>query len=329
MAWQRASESAFTYSGRAESSGSPLSGHLPPVTEGLPSAMPDATPMLQKAATKLQAATRGSFSRSEASWRTTIALVSAPVGSNEVDWASLGPMKRLGAGEFCVASACSLDGAPCAVKTLRPEKEKVEVAVADLLRESSLLSRLHHPHIIRALGFGTRPAAGSQAGGALVPFLCLELLSASLSASLPPDAFTATALARKRGVKAWPVRRAIDVGRQIASALRHCHNSFLPGYRLLHRDLKPDNVGFASDGRAVLLDFGLCKLWQVSKRRDGPSDGRKMTGQTGSLRYMAPEVRPSADEGHTHSRSTHTHTGNRTHAGGVCAFSGGKASPQT
>ena len=101
---------------------------------------------------------------------------------------------------------------------------------------------------------------------------------------------------------------------------------FLPGYRLLHRDLKPDNVGFASDGRAVLLDFGLCKLWQVSRRRDGPSDGRKMTGQTGSLRYMAPEVRPSADEGHTHSRSTHT--GNRTR--GRCVRSqGGKASPQT
>ena len=37
---------------------------------------------------------------------------------------------------------------------------------------------------------------------------------------------TATALARKRGVKAWPVRRAIDVGRQIASALRHCHDGF-------------------------------------------------------------------------------------------------------
>mmetsp|Transcript_49214 Transcript_49214/g.160003 ORF Transcript_49214/g.160003 Transcript_49214/m.160003 type:complete len:394 (+) Transcript_49214:15-1196(+) len=278
MGWRRASESAFTNSGR----------RLPPVTESLPE--PSAGTVMQKAATKLQAATRGSFSRAEASWRTTIALVSAPVGSNEVEWASLGPMKRLGAGEFCVASACSLDGAPCAVKTLRPEKEKVEVAVADLLRESSLLSRLHHPHIIRALGFGTRPAAGSQAGGALVPFLCLELLSASLSSSLPPDAFTATALARKRGVKAWPVRRAIDVGRQIASALRHCHDGFLPNYRLLHRDLKPDNVGFASDGRAVLLDFGLCKLWQVSKRRDGPSDGRKMTGQTGSLRYMAPEV---------------------------------------
>ena len=48
-------------------------------------------------------------------------------------------------------------------------------------------------------------------------------------------------------------------------------------------------AGFLPDGRLVLFDFGLASLWRL----DGePEDDlpRPLTGQTGSLRYMAPEV---------------------------------------
>ena len=30
--------------------------------------------------------------------------------------------------------------------------------------------------------------------------------------------------------------------------LRYCHDEALPGCKLLHRDLKPDNIGFRPDG---------------------------------------------------------------------------------
>jgi len=72
----------------------------------------------------------------------------------------------------------------------------------------------------------------------------------------------------------------------------------MPGYRVLHRDLKPSNVGLACRGgheRAMLADFGLLKIW---KRGEDDHELRKLTGLTGSLRYMAPEVALSQPYNH-------------------------------
>lgn len=62
--------------------------------------------------------------------------------------------------------------------------------------------------------------------------------------------------------------------------------------RLTHcapeRDLKPDNVGFDSEGTVKIFDFGLAKeLIEEEHIEDGLY---RMTGFTGAIRYMAPEV---------------------------------------
>ena len=47
-------------------------------------------------------------------------------------------------------------------------------------------------------------------------------------------------------------------------------------------------MGFSLDGRAFkIFDFGLCR---VVKKRTSSDRTYEMTGNTGSLRYMAPEV---------------------------------------
>ncbi|MCA9309696.1 MAG: serine/threonine protein kinase, partial [Phycisphaerales bacterium] len=51
------------------------------------------------------------------------------------------------------------------------------------------------------------------------------------------------------------VGRALDIGRDIADALRFMHT-----HGLVHRDLKPSNVMITTDGRAKVLDFGLARL---------------------------------------------------------------------
>ena len=38
---------------------------------------------------------------------------------------------------------------------------------------------------------------------------------------------------------------------RLAEALRYLHNEAMPGFQLLHRDIKPDNMGFRADGSLV------------------------------------------------------------------------------
>ena len=145
-----------------------------------------------------------------------------------------------------------------------------------------MLSRMSHPNIIKAEAHGTRLSACSSDG--VVPFIRLERLASSLGKELPPSAASAAMWARDREVRKWPIKRALSVGLEIARAMRYCHDEFMEGFRLLHRDLKPDNIGLASDGRAVLLDFGLCKLWARSlTASDNEVRGRIQLRTAGTL----------------------------------------------
>ncbi|MBI3724327.1 protein kinase [bacterium] len=73
---------------------------------------------------------------------------------------------------------------------------------------------------------------------------------------------------------------ALLVGYQVAKALAHAH-----GKKIVHRDVKPQNIMMSPDGNAKLIDFGLAKnLWEAS--------GQNITaeGETlGTIGYMAPE----------------------------------------
>lgn len=54
-----------------------------------------------------------------------------------------------------------------------------------------------------------------------------------------------------------------------------------------HRDIKPDNIGFAANGQLKLFDFGLCAAVRAQREK---TEQYRLTGNTGTLRYMAPEV---------------------------------------
>ena len=61
----------------------------------------------------------------------------------------------------------------------------------------------------------------------------------------------------------------------------------------LHRSFsyhaqKPDNIGFDASGEVKIFDFGLAKRLSPEDKVEG--DLYNLTGNTGSLRYMAPEV---------------------------------------
>ncbi|HEX7878638.1 MAG TPA: protein kinase, partial [Candidatus Eisenbacteria bacterium] len=99
-------------------------------------------------------------------------------------------------------------------------------------REARLLASLNHPNIATIHGL-------EEADG--LPHLVLELIDGeTLQARL------------SRGPLS--VREALDIGRQVASAIEAAHDK-----GIIHRDLKPANVMVTSDGRAKVLDFGLAR----------------------------------------------------------------------
>jgi serine/threonine-protein kinase len=91
--------------------------------------------------------------------------------------------------------------------------------------------------------------------------------------------FLATDLA-KRNLADYPgARRSARVGleviRQVASGLAYAHSQ-----RLLHRDVKPENILIFADGRAALADFGVSAFAMGTTRT---------YSEAGTIGYMAPE----------------------------------------
>ena len=88
--------------------------------------------------------------------------------------------------------------------------------------------------------------------------------------------------------KQLPYLDVLRCARSLACAMQYCNEQAVPGSMVLHRDLKPDNIGFSLDGKVKLIDFGLARTVESSDPKS--NDVYEMSGETGSLRYMAPEV---------------------------------------
>jgi serine/threonine-protein kinase len=70
------------------------------------------------------------------------------------------------------------------------------------------------------------------------------------------------------------IRSALELGEQLLEALAHAH-----GHRVIHCDVKPENLILFGDGRLRLADFGIAK---VAARTVAAS-------ASGTIGYMAPE----------------------------------------
>ena len=193
----------------------------------------------------------------------------------------------------------TLNGEHVAIKMVRSQSDYA--AKRDLRSEAALLTdigRRPHRHVLQLVGEGCDDSGR--------PFLVLELLSSTLADALPKPRVTLFGVPTEPdevgvcqhayAASRWPLVRALHVAYQLALGLKYLHEEdAIPGKVIIHRDLKPDNVGFlASDGSVVLFDLGLATSWERhpatggAGRDDKPP--RKLTGQTGSTRYMAPEV---------------------------------------
>jgi tetratricopeptide (TPR) repeat protein len=130
-------------------------------------------------------------------------------------------------------------------------------------REMGILATLRHP------GVATILDAGRAVDG--VPWFAMTLVDGE-----PIDRWCA---------QHAPDRHArVDLIRQACLAVAHAHR-----HLVVHRDIKPGNVLVDGDGRVVLVDFGISRLIEETRRTD---DGTDATGTYAfTPRFAAPEQR--------------------------------------
>jgi serine/threonine protein kinase/Tol biopolymer transport system component len=123
-------------------------------------------------------------------------------------------------------------------------------------KEARLIAGLVHPHIVRLLDFDVKEG---------MPFLVM--------------AYAPNGTLRRRHPKGVPVSAAIVASyvRQVASALQYVHER-----KLIHRDVKPENLLVGADGEILLSDFGVAVIAQSSRQSN-------IQGIGGTVAYMAPE----------------------------------------
>jgi serine/threonine protein kinase len=123
------------------------------------------------------------------------------------------------------------------------------------LREARIAAKLHHRHVVGIHDVG-------RSGDYM--YIAMEYLGGG------------PVLARDSGPR--PVRFALRVAREIATALHYAHAK---GF--VHRDVKPDNILLREDGSSALTDFG------IARANDSQTRMTRTGAVIGTPHYMSPE----------------------------------------
>ena len=166
--------------------------------------------------------------------------------------------QKLGGGGFGTVYLAehAHEHAQVAIKILQVPLIKSE-DFRDFLNETRTMIRLHHPHIIPLLDVGLSHED--------FPFLVMEYASEGTLRDRHP-----------KGTQV-PIDTIAEYIDQIASALQYAHD-----HRIIHRDVKPENMLLRADGTLLLSDFGIAKIMEQTTLMSQQK-------QTGTPAYMAPE----------------------------------------
>lgn len=146
-----------------------------------------------------------------------------------------------------------------AVKVMHAGLGDDDEFAARFVREARAAARLSHPNVVAVFDQGTD-------GDAV--FLAMELV----------DGHTLRDVIRKEAP--MPPARALALIEPVLSALAAAHRA-----GLIHRDVKPENVLIADDGRVKVADFGLARA--VSAETQHTVTGGVLIG---TVSYLAPEL---------------------------------------
>lgn len=153
-----------------------------------------------------------------------------------------------------------------AVKILHTQLAQADIE--GFLREAQMVARLRHHNIVRVLDFGVESST---------PYLVMD--------------YASYGTLRQRHLKATqvPLTTVVSYTKQIAEALQYAHEQ-----RLIHRDVKPENMLVGDNQEILLSDFGIALAVQSTS-------SQSVQNIAGSIAYMAPEQiqahpRPASDQ---------------------------------
>ncbi|KAI5320540.1 PREDICTED: G-type lectin S-receptor [Prunus dulcis] len=156
------------------------------------------------------------------------------------------------------------DGTPVAVKKLDAEERREK----EFRSEVAAIASLQHVNLVRLLGYCCVPAGPR--------FLVYDFIS---NGSLDSWIFSRKERPNRRGgCLSWDLRYRVAV--DVAKALSYLHHDCRS--RILHLDVKPENILLDESYRAVVADFGLSKLM-------GKDESKIMITIRGTRGYLAPE----------------------------------------
>src|SRR5713226_8495732 len=119
--------------------------------------------------------------------------------------------------------------------------------------EARIIAHLVHPHIVRVLEFGVEDK---------MPFLVMD--------------YAPYGTLRQRHPKGRrvPLENVVSYVTQITAALQYAHQK-----KIIHRDIKPDNMLLGTNEQVLLSDFGIALIAQSSHYES-------MQGIAGTIAYM-------------------------------------------
>ncbi|KAJ3679261.1 hypothetical protein LUZ60_017272 [Juncus effusus] len=179
-----------------------------------------------------------------------------------VDLSKLHIEKSFAQGAFGKLYRGEYNGVDVAIKLLQRTFDQDRDGKAQLMeqqfyQEVVMLTKLNHPNIVKFVGMCMKPevfciVTEYEKGGSLRSFLM------------------------KRQNKAVPLKLAVRQALDVARGMEYVHRE-----KLIHRDLKSDNLLIAGDKSIKIADFGVAR---IEVKPEG------MTPETGTYRWMAPEM---------------------------------------
>jgi len=164
-----------------------------------------------------------------------------------------------GMGAVYKARQISLDRI-VALKVLPQNIAKDATFIERFQREARASAKLNHPNIVQGIDVGKDAASGYW-------YFAMEFVEGPSLRKMLDDQ------------KTIPETRALEITKEVARALE-----VVAASKMVHRDIKPDNILITSDGSAKLADLGLAK--QLNEDVNLTQSGQAV----GTPYYMPPEL---------------------------------------